>query len=221
MSRALMLIGSPKPGESASRSFAEALGERLGARGFDIRTQAIGRRFPVGHEVELLGAVDEADLVVLSFPVYVDSLPSHVVALLETWQAAHESGRLSARPRRLAVLTQCGFPEVEHCQVAIDICRLFAQKVGAEWGGALAFGVGGVIQGRRPEESPLARRVADLDAAADALAQGLPVPQSATASFARPLTPSWVYPLFGRIMWPRMAKKRGCTEPLKLRRHAS
>ncbi len=80
--------------------------------------------------------------------------------------------------------------------------------------------MGGSIEGGSVEQSPLAGRLGWLDAAADALAAGQPIPASATEAFARPLAPSWTYPLLGGWMWSRQAKKRGCTEPLTLRRYA-
>jgi hypothetical protein len=220
MSRALLLIGSPKPGMSASRTFAEALGSRLESRGFETR---VARGAPIFHddsELEgLLHAIAASQLVVLSFPVYVDSLPAPVLRLLEVWAARLADGSMTSAPQRLAVLTQCGFPEASHCRVAVEVCRLFAEKTGIAWAGALAFGMGGSIEGGSIERSPLAARLSWLDAAADALATEQPIPTSATEAFARPLAPAWTYPLLGGWMWSRQAKKRGCTTPLTLRRY--
>lgn len=222
MSRALLLVGSPKPRGSASRGFAEALGARLGARGWECVTERVT---PIARDAAqaavLLEAIDGADLVVLSFPVYVDSLPAPVLRLLEEWSAAIDAGRFASQaPKRLAVLTQCGFPEASHCDVAIEVCRLFAERTGVEWAGALAFGMGGAIESNPIERSPLAGRLDAFDAAADALAAGEAIPASSTESFARPLAPAWVYPLIGGFAWSRLARKRGCTEPLRLRRYA-
>jgi hypothetical protein len=221
MSHALMLVGSPKRGDSASASFAAAMAGRMEDRGLVVHTERVPRDTSGDKLAPLMAAIIDADLVVLAFPVYVDSLPAPVVALLEAWREAAEAGALGDRPRRLAVLTQCGFPEVEHCLAAIDICEVFAGTVGAEWAGALAFGVGGTIEGRDLGKSPLGGRMVDLDAAADALAAGTPIPDDVSERFARPLIPPRLYPLFGYFMWRGAARKRGCTEPLTLRRYAS
>jgi hypothetical protein len=222
MSRALLLVGSPKPGKSASRTFAEAVGTRLEALGLDARieriTPTLGDEARLG---ELIAAIAESDLVVLAFPVYWDSLPAPVLGVLEAWATAAADGSIRPAPRRLAVLTQCGFPEASHCQVAVDICRLFAKKNGVAWSGALAFGMGGAIEGGSVEQSPLRPRLSALDEAVASLAVGEAIPDSSRESFARPLAPAWMYPLLGTWLWSRQAKKRGCTEPLTLKRYAS
>ena len=222
MSRVLLLIGSPKPGASASRTFAEALGSRLEARGWETRTERITPAVSDAARVNaLLEAIAESDLIVLAFPVYVDSLPAPVLRLLETWRDALAQGVIESRAsQRIAVLTQCGFPEAKHCDVAIEVCRLFAQQVGVGWAGALAFGMGPSIEGGSVERSPLARVLPQLDEAVEALDSGRAVPAGATEAFARPLAPPWTYPLAGGFVWKRQARKRGCTEPLKLRRYA-
>ena len=167
----------------------------------------------------LLGKVVAADLVVLAFPVYWDSLPSPVVQLLEAWapRLTHESMPSSAR---LAVLTQCGFPEEAHCRVAVEICQRFAENTGITWAGALAFGPGAPLEGAKLEKSPLASRVKAFDDAMDALAAGGVIPDSSTATFAKPLAPASVYPLLGWFMWNFQARNRGCKEPLTTKRYA-
>ena len=193
---------------------------RLEARGFETQTERITPAFNSAERTaDLLDVIDAADLVVLSVPVYVDSLPAPVTGLLEAWATAVADGRMSPRPRRLAVLAQCCFPEAHHCDVAIEACRTFAQRTRVGWAGALAFGMGGAIEGRPPERSLLSRRIRHLDGAAEALASDRPIPPEATTAFARPLVPPRAYPLFGRFMWASQARTRGCTEPLTLRRY--
>lgn len=222
MSRALLLVGSPKPQASASRTFAEAVGARVAARGWETRIERIAPAFSDTDRMSgLLAAIGESDLIIIAFPVYVDSLPAPVLKLLQTWKAAVDDGSLEVGTGgRLAVLTQCGFPEANHCDVAVETCRLFAEEVGIEWAGALAFGMGGAIEGGSIERSPLAKRLSALDAAAEALAEQRAIPQSARDAFARPLAPGWLYPLVGGLIWRRQARRRGCTQPITSRRYA-
>jgi hypothetical protein len=220
MSRAILLVGTPRPGKSASRTFAAAVATRLEARDVSTRTDRIAPSFRNEARMgELLAGIAESDLVVLAFPVYWDALPAPVLRLLEMWAAAAADGSMPVAPRRLAVLTQCGFPEASHCQVAINVCRLFAEKTDVTWSGALAFGMGGAISVGSVEQSPLRPRLNALDAAVDALASGEAIPAASEESFARPLAPSWAYPLAGGYLWSRQAKKKGCTEPLELKRY--
>ena len=82
---------------------------------------------------ELLAAVAAADLVVLSFPLYVDSLPAPVDPraradrrLARGGRARRPGARRAEQPAFVAIC-QSGFPEVEHNEVALEICRNFAR----------------------------------------------------------------------------------------------
>ncbi len=218
---ALLLIGSPKPGASASRSFGEAMLGRLAARGAETRTARVTPSFRSPAKMdELLAAVAWADMVLLSFPLYVDSLPAPVMRLLETWARQVAAGGASGGHRvRLAALVQCGFPEAGHCAPAIDVCQEFCLETGVVWAGALAFGTGGALAGRPPERSPLAKVVPALDEAADALAAGREIPEEARRRFGRQFAPNWTYTLFGGLGWWWLAQKRGGRESLRLRRY--
>jgi hypothetical protein len=200
---------------------AEETAKRLGARGLPT---TIARVAPAVRDeaklTALLGKIAEADLVVLDFPVYWDSLPGPLVGLLEAWARGRTDGSMPASVR-LAVITQCGFPEEKHCEVAVQVCQNFAENAGVAWAGALAFGMGASVEGAKLEKSPLAGRLKAFDAALDALASGGAIPASATATFAKPLAPAWLYPILGKWMWESQAKKKGCTEPLTLKRYAS
>ncbi len=217
----LLLIGSPKPGASASRSFGEAMLARLAARGAETRTARVTPTFRSPEAMDrLMTEIDWADLVLLSSPVFVDTLPAPVIRLFETWHARTLSAEAPAGPRaRLALLVQSGFPESTHCDPAIDVCEEFCRESGAEWAGALAFGCGGALSGRTPERSPLAKVVPALDRAADALAAGRAIPEEARRAVGRQFAPTWAYTLFGGLSWWWIARKRGNREPLRLRRY--
>lgn len=217
----LLLIGSPKPGASASRSFGEAVLGRLAARGAETRTARVTPAFRSPEAMDLLLMdVAWADLVLLSFPVYVDTLPAPVMRLLETWASRAGARETTAtRPVRLAALVQCGFPEARHCASAVDVCEEFCRESGVGWAGALAFGCGGAISGRTPEQSPLAKAVPALDEAVEALAAGRAIPDEARRVVGRQFAPIWAYTLFGGLGWWWIARKRGCREPLRLRRY--
>lgn len=218
---ALLLIGSPKPAASASRSFGEAMLGRLAARGAETRTVRVSPTFRSPDAMDrLMQDIDWADLVVLSFPLYVDSLPAPVVRLLETWGHRACAGKTPAgHAVRLAALVQCGFPEARHCAPAIDVCEEFCRESGVGWAGALAFGCGGALAGRSPERSPLAKAVPALDRAADELAVGREIPAEARQIVGRQFAPNWAYTLFGGLSWWWIGRKRGNREPLRLKRY--
>ena len=54
-----------------------------------------------------------------------------------------------------------------------------------------------------------------LDIAAEALANGNPIPQAAKDMLAKPIIPAWMYTLTGRFGWRQAAKQYGMEKELK------
>ncbi len=220
--QALLLVGSPKPGESTSESLGAYLLDDLEKRG--VRTQTLHVTKAVRTEesiAELHAAVAAADLVVLSFPLYVDSLPAPAIRALELIAAerAGEAGARAAGPDGQAFVTICqsGFPEVDHSEVAVEICRHFAQDAGFEWAGGLILPAGGMLDGQ-----PLAKMkgmmrtaVDALDLSAEELAAGRPVPDEAVRLMAKLPIPAFGYRFMANRGWHSQFKKRGEGESLK------
>jgi len=215
VSRALLLVGSPKSRKSASRAIGDALISRLAARGWGTLAERIPTRFDADLTA-LFDGIADAELVVLSFPVYVDTLPAPVTRFLQEWS---ERGP-RREGQRLVVLTQCGFPEAAHCASSIEVCRNFAGEVGVTWAGALTFGMGPSVGEAGIEHSPIARALPSLDAAADALAAGESVPDAVAAAFARPTFPAWLYVAVGGLSWRLQARQQRADAPLRYRRYA-
>ena len=211
MRRALLLVGSPKAGASTSGSLGTYLLQRLGEHGLEGGQRRVGEvlRAPGGLD-ELAGAVERADLFVLSFPLYVDSLPAPVIRCLEALAARRPGPPTEGAPRFVAIVN-CGFPEASQCDTALEICRRFALEAGFPWAGGLALGGGAAVDGRPLERAGgMVRNVrAALDLAGEALARGDPVPEEAVRLMARPLAPRWFYLFMGNLRWKRAARKHG------------
>jgi hypothetical protein len=217
---ALLLIGSPKPaGESSSESLGTYLLERLAERGIHTETQHVARAMRTeARTQELLHAIDRADLFILAFPLYVDSLPYLAIEALERI-AAHRQAQPSPAPAAFLAIANCGFPEVQHNETALAICEQFAAEAGLRWAGGLALGEGGAISGQ-----PLAKAggmvrnvVAALDLAAAALAEGEPVPAEAITLMARPFIPTRAYMLMGDVGWLAQARRNRVLTRLRAR----
>ncbi|MEZ4770672.1 MAG: hypothetical protein R2844_19910, partial [Caldilineales bacterium] len=175
---ALLLIGSAKqPGASASEALGGCLMRKLAARGQASETRYVARAMRSDSRTqELLDAVERADVFVLAFPLYVDSLPYLVIQALERI-AESRQGQPGKAGASFVAIANCGFPEAHHNDTALAICRQFAVQAGFTWAGGLALGGGAPFSGKPLEEAGgMARAVvAALDSVAAALAQGLPV----------------------------------------------
>jgi hypothetical protein len=218
---ALLLIGSPKPKESSSESLGTYLFEELAARGVKTQTIKLVKALHSAEATdELRAAVAASDLIVLSFPLYVDSLPAPTILALErisVWRAE------AAGPRSAFVaICQSGFPEVEQNKIAIEICHNFADAAGFEWAGGLILAAGGMVGGQplRKIKGMMRFAVSALDVTAGALAAGKPVPEEAVALMAKPAIPKIGYRFMANWGWRSQLKKEAGGTPLDARPYA-
>ncbi|MEW6404380.1 MAG: NAD(P)H-dependent oxidoreductase, partial [Chloroflexota bacterium] len=215
--RAVLLAGSPRTKKSTSSSLGSYLMEQLA--GHSVQTESIQIYTSLNsHErmQSMLASIDASDLVLLAFPLYVDSLPAPVMAALER-VAKHRAGGRQA-PQRFAAIANCGFPEAGHNSTALAVCQTFARQAGFIWAGSLALGGGeGLVHGTPLDQLdgraiPLKK---SLDLAADALAAGNEIPQAAVDIMAKPVISPWMYLLMGAYGWRQQAKKYGMERKLK------
>jgi len=217
--RVLLLVGSAKRPKSTSESLGTYLLERLEGQGFETEMLLLHRalRSEAG-QAELLAATDRADLLVLAFPLYVDTLPHLAIKALELI-AEHRQAEKPSQGQRMLAIANCGFPEAAHNDTALTICRQFAHEAGFDWAGALSLGGGQTIDGRAlAQVQGMARNVIRaLDLAADALARGEPVPSDAEGFMSKSIVPAWAYIWMGGIGWKRQARKHGMQKMLRAR----
>lgn len=210
VARVIVLIGSPKV-RSTSASLADHLSGLLRRHGLSVNSLHITSllRTPEGTRT-LLSEAKDAAIIVLAFPLYVDSLPSPLVRALEL--LAEHRRKMEGPPRqRLLAISNCGFPEARHNDTALAQCRIFCRDSAIEWTGGLGLGGGGMIAGL-----PLTQRgravknvMTSLELAANALATDTELPREAVSLMARPLVPVWLYLLIGHLGWRRKASKFG------------
>ena len=209
--RAVLLVGSPRTRKSSSYALGGYLFDKLAESHVQTKTFFIHTSLYSPERMQaLLEAVEAADLVMLAFPLYVDSLPAPVMAALERIadrRAGHDSPH-----GRFAALANCGFPEAAHNRTGLAVCETFARQAGFAWAGALALGAGeGLVHGQPLAQAggPAIPIKQALDQAASALVQGQAIPQSAADLLARPLIPGWLYRIMGTYGWRQQARQYG------------
>jgi len=220
--RALLIVGSPK---TNSRSTSSILGsyllERMGKYGW--QTESLTLRASLNHqegETELLASIDRANLVLLVFPLYADTLPYLVTKALAV-VATDRQAASDPSPKRLVAIVNSGFPETYQNSVALAICEEFAAQSRVAWCGGLALGGGGMIGGQpltATKRSGLSVKhvIQALDLTAAALSEGLPVPDQAVKLMTKnpiPLVPfalwRWIYTWFASKGFEREAARNG------------
>ncbi len=206
--RALLLVGSPRGTDSTSESLGSYLLSGIKGRGFETETLFLDTltRTEKGT-TEILEEVEVSDLIVLSYPLYIDTLPAPVIKTLELI----EKNQSVLQGQSLIALANCGFPESDHISNSFSVCRQFASSTGMNWKGGLALGMGMAIGGDRIEESGfLGRNVRKaLDTTIESVARGGDVPEKAKNHMEKPLMPKWLYLFIAGMRWRTQAWKNG------------
>jgi hypothetical protein len=219
--KVLLLIGSPRAGRSVSNALGEYLVSQMAAPGVKqekIFIQQALKKDPTG--TILINAFADADIVLLAFPLYADSLPHPVIEAFELLSASSRENRQGQKS--FAVLCNSGFPEAGQSRLALGMCRQFAKESGLAWKGGLAMGGGGALEGRDLDKAGgMARNIRKaLQTAAAALAENRDVPAEAMNLMARPMMPTWLYLFMGNLGWRIRARRNGvgpklCEKPYK------
>ena len=213
---AFLFVGSPRGLKSSSQALGNALTSRLETGGMTVNKMVVGAALhSADGQAKMHEAIEAADLIIFSFPLYVDQLPAPMIRAAELI-AERRRTHPPARPQKIMVIVQCGFPETHQNQPAHDIMREFARMAGFGWAGALLMGMGGAVNGRPLEKAGgMVRNVVRaLDLTAASLLRGEDVPGEAVKLMGKPFIPKWMYRRVGDWGFRRQAKKYGVRDRL-------
>jgi hypothetical protein len=207
--KALLLIGSPKNMRSSSSMIGQYILERLADAGWNTEKVCIYQ--VIKDEILMKQAfekIDSSDLIILSFPLYIDSLPSQTIRFMELASGRGEGVKKS---QRFMAICQSGFPESHHSEDALRICSIFARDAGYRWVGVLAVGGGGAIGGRDLNEGGgmLRHLRSALEITAHAIDQGMDVPSEARELTNKGIVPPWMYNWIVNRRWKKEARRNG------------
>ncbi len=209
--RFVLLVGSPKGKGGSSLHLGQYILDRLPEEGVHKATHHLGKTIRKEEKwAKVLADVDEADMVILSFPLYWDALPSHTTRALEML-SAHRRQAPSQKQQMFVALVNNGFPEPWHNEVALRICHRFADEAGFSWGGGLNVGGGAAVAERPLEETggmTKGLRNALVDAVGP-IGRGEPLPKDVEEAVAEQMYPSWIPGVFGGMGWRHEARKEG------------
>ena len=206
--KALILIGSPKPGRSTSLSIGEYLKTKLKGHGMEVLIENVGGSLKSENGPDdLLKLILDHDQIILIFPLYVDSLPWPMTRALEEIHARGDLDKMKGKG--LSSIINCGFPEASQIETATSICEMFARRMGMRWMGGLMLGGGGAISGRKLDSmGAMVRNVRkSLDITAGSLSRGEEISADAKKLMEKKLAPYKIYTYLGNVGWKKQAKK--------------
>lgn len=187
---------SPKSAGSSSGRLLAYLRDPFGRNGV-VRDIEI-RQAPVPDST--LELLRKCSIWIFSCPLYFDSLPGHLTAVLRQIEQAG-----IPQPVRIGAIVNCGFYEGEHTEQALRIFANWAKRMQFRWCAGLGVGGGGAVEVMKPDSGPMTlirSGVMELGSRVTAGAGG-------EISFAHVNLPRFLYKLAGEAAWRRMIRKNG------------
>lgn len=202
--RAALLCASPRGRASTSHALLDDLADALAAYARVGATACPDLlRLSCTPSGGLAGGdLEGADALVVAYPLYVDGLPSGLVALLE--RLVREGSLPPGIP--VYAVGNLGFYESAQLMPSLSQLRAYCGESGASWEGGVAVGGGGMVLPTmgEPRMGTLRRRVSE---AVDQLAIALLCGSSLGVVEARCPLPRRAYALAANHQWKRAARE--------------
>lgn len=153
LKKSILLIGSPKGNNSSSASLGDYLLAKV--EKYDIITEKIHIHSEISTEAKIINfleKIENADIIILAAPLYVDTLPAKVIKALsliaENRKNLMKDNLESIKTATFTVIVNCGFPEADQNKTALKVYEQFAEEVKFNYLGGIAVGMGGAISGK-------------------------------------------------------------------------
>ena len=118
----------------------------------DFETSDIQANKAALTEDQLL-ELKNSDIWIFANPLYIDSLPGHLLEVLEQIDASGIAQE-AAHKHKVYAIINCGFYEAVQNKLAVRVYENWCKRAGLEWCGAVGIGGGGAI-GFMPAEMPM------------------------------------------------------------------
>jgi hypothetical protein len=132
----LIINGSPKKKGGASAFFAKVLRFML----FPHKVTTISLGISKDYR-EIFDNLQNTDVVVITVPLYVDSIPAHFIHFLKETEQFCKNNTCRFM---LYVISNSGFVGGHHNQTHLEQYQCWCERTGIKWGGGLGIG-GGVM----------------------------------------------------------------------------
>ncbi len=132
----LIINGSPKKKSGASAFFAKVLRFMLFPHKVTTISLGISKDY---HEI--FDNLQNTDAVVITVPLYVDSIPAHFIHFLKEMEQFCKNNTCGFM---LYVISNAGFVGGHHNQAHLEQYQCWCERAGIKWGGGLGIG-GGVM----------------------------------------------------------------------------
>ncbi len=196
--RIALINGSPKVKGSASGSLLAMVKDLLGGK---AEIEEISLHTAVLSEKEM-DMLQKMDVWVFAFPLYVDGVPSHLLAQMVNM----EKNQIGNGRASVYGIVNCGFYEGIQAEYALDIMKNWCIKAGLMWKSGIGVGGGGGLAYMPTgENGPAAPIYRDFALLVDEILQN----KEHENRYVSIAFPRALYKMGAQTGWRQMIKKNG------------
>jgi multimeric flavodoxin WrbA len=205
----LMIVGSPRLRTSNSYSIAHYITQGLEKLRWNTDLMFAHKAFSSDEILhELIQKAQNASIIGIIFPLYVDAVPGPLVNVLTQLCEYH---RQENTEQKVFAIVNQGFPEPHQSNLALEIIDQFTKEYHAMYLGGYGIGAGGVIGGMPIEQIKHRSKqlVKALDLTIQSLHQQRSLSNQAEQLLSKPIFSKSLYLTFGNMAWKKQANKHG------------
>lgn len=198
-----LISGSPKKNYNTSGKLLEELQSFCSAEKQTVQLHWNKTAF----DDQSMQIITDAETLVISFPLYVDGIPSHFLRCLNEVEAGF---RDKGAPKSVYTIINCGFYEGEQTETAMKMVENWCKRCGFTFGGGLGVGAGGMwhsIKDVPPGHGPKKT----YGKHQSELAQKIEQQAEYGCIFTTVDFPRFAYKMAGESGWKKTAKRNGIT----------
>ena len=153
---------------------------------------------------EIKSEIHNADVLIFSFPLYIDSIPSSLLDILLKF----EEKKIINSKTKIYCIVNNGFFEGKQNQLAILQMKNWCQKTGAEWGQGIGIGAGEILS--YVEKVPLGKGpLKNLGKVLEQFTNNIKTLKSGNEIYVNPNWSRLLYWTQGTVSWIIKARKNG------------
>lgn len=198
-----LINGSQKTGESSSGIILDRLHDLIAAKAHEVKIYKSGIQF---FDTKTLKDIISGEIIVLAFPLYVDSIPSHTLKILMELEKAIKTEQ-SKNIMAYAIVNN-GFYEGQQNHLALEMVKHWCEHCGISFGGGIGQGAGGMVEsvkGKPFNKGPFG----NLERALQSLVKKIELKENYGIQYLNPNFPRFLYNMLGNKMWRETAYKNG------------
>lgn len=197
-----LINGSPKFKHSASGIILNSIKPKL--QGNNIIEEYNFRTTEINNDD--LEQISKCNVILFTFPLYVDGIPSHLLRCLNQMEKYFSSDKNN--DIYVYTIVNAGFYEGKQAAIAIDMMKNWAVKAKFKWGQGIGIGGGGMMS-MISNSTESKGTMKDVHIALTALAKNISACKTADEIYTSPGIPKMVYKIGGEMGWRQSAKKKG------------